>query len=448
MMNIILLSGGSGKRLWPLSNETRSKQFLKLMKNENSVYESMIQRVYRQIKASHDNANVVIATGKAQADLIKSQLNNKVDVVLEPERRDTFPAIALASSYFFYKRGMDLEDVLLVLPVDPFADKEYFEILLEMEKVVRSNIAKISLMGIKPTYPSAKYGYITPKQDPVANNFSCTKVASFHEKPSEEYAEQLIQNGAVWNGGVFAFRLGYLIDKIREYVDFNSYEELESKYSELPKISFDYEIVEKELSIAMVEYQGVWKDLGTWNTLTEVMDETSIGKVIVSEDCINTHVINELDIPIIVLGGRDLIVAASPDGILISDKHQSSYLKPYVDTIHQRPMYEERRWGEYKVIDYVEYPDGTLSLTKHLIIKAGKKISYQSHYLRDEVWTFVDGFGELTIDGHVTKVKRGDVVSIGIGTKHTVKANSDSDLRFIEVQIGSELSESDIRKYD
>lgn len=447
-MNIILLSGGSGKRLWPLSNETRSKQFLKLMKNENSKFESMIQRVYRQIKASNINANILIATGKTQVDLIKSQLDNKVDVVLEPERRDTFPAIALASSYLFYKKGLDPKDVILVLPVDPYADKEYFDILIEMENVVRCNIAKMSLMGIKPTYPSAKYGYITPKHNQVINNTLCTLVDSFHEKPTEEYAEQLIQNGAVWNGGVFAFQLGYLLNIARKYVNFNTYEELEKKYSELPKISFDYEIVEKEQSIAMVEYKGMWKDLGTWNTLTEVMDESSLGKVIVSENCENTHVINELDIPIIVLGGKNLIVAASPDGILVSDKHQSSYLKPYVDTIHQRPMYEERRWGEYKVIDYVEYPDGTLSLTKHLIIKAGKKISYQSHYLRDEIWTFVDGFGELTIDGIVTKVKRGDVVSIKIGTKHTVKADPDSDLRFIEVQIGSELSESDIQKYE
>jgi mannose-1-phosphate guanylyltransferase len=438
-MNIILLSGGSGKRLWPLSNETRSKQFLKLLKDENGNSESMVQRVYRQIKEASIDANIVVATGKSQLDSIRSQLGNAVDVVLEPERRDTFPAIALSCTYLAYEKSMNSDEVVLVLPVDPYAELEYFMTLIKMEKVIHDRNANIALMGIKPTYPSAKYGYIIPNKD-------ATFVEKFQEKPTEQYAEELIRNGAMWNGGVFAFKLGYLMDIIKKYTAFNSYEELEKQYHNLPKISFDYEVVEKESSIAMVEYKGIWKDLGTWNTLTEVMDDNKLGKVILADNCDNTHVINELDIPITVLGAKNIVVAASPDGILISDKRESSYLKTYVDDIHQRPMFEERRWGEYKVLDYVAYEDGTSSLTKSLFINAGKFISYQSHSIRDEIWTVVDGTGDLLIDGHVRNVRRGDVAYITKCQKHAVRATT--DLRMIEVQIGVELVESDIERYE
>lgn len=437
-MNIILLSGGSGKRLWPLSNETRSKQFLKLLKDEEGKAESMVQRVYRQIKEASIESNIVVATGKSQIDSIRSQLGSNVDVVLEPERRNTFPAIVLSCAYLAYKKHINMNEAVIVLPVDPFADLNYFKALKEMERKIIDGTPNLVLMGIKPTYPSAKYGYIIPAGEGAVDRFQ--------EKPQENYAAKLIEEGAMWNGGVFAFKLGYLMNIARNYIDFTSFEEIEAKYGDLPKISFDYEVAEKEKSIAMVEYRGQWKDLGTWNTLTEVMDSNTLGNVILANSCSNTHVINELAIPVTVLGVNNAVVAASPDGILISDKNESSYLKPYVDNIHQRPMYEERQWGEYKVLDYVAYRDGTSSLTKSLFIKAGSSISYQSHTIRDEIWTIVDGSGDLLIDGNVRNVKRGDVAYIAKGQKHSIKALT--DLSIIEVQIGLELTESDIERHD
>jgi mannose-1-phosphate guanylyltransferase len=437
-MNIILLSGGSGKRLWPLSNETRSKQFLKVLKDTKGQPESMIQRVYRQIRETSPESNILVATGKSQIDSIKSQVGNKVDVVLEPERRDTFPAIILSCSYLAYEKGLNEDEAVIVMPVDPYADTGYFESLKKMEELINKGTANIVLMGIKPTYPSAKYGYIVPNQD--------GSVERFQEKPSEEYAQKLIQEGAMWNGGVFAFKLNYILNIAKKYADFSSFEEIKAKYSDLPNISFDYEVVEKEKSIGMVEYSGTWKDLGTWNTLTEVMESSTLGYVILADTCHDTNVINELSIPITVLGINNAVIAASPDGILVTDKHESSYLKPYVEKIHQRPMYEEREWGEYKVLDYVAYGDGTSSLTKSLYIKAGKSISYQSHAIRDEIWTIVDGTGDLLIDGHVRNVRRGDVAYIVKGQKHAIRAIT--DLRLIEVQIGLELVETDIQRYD
>lgn len=445
-MNIILLSGGSGKRLWPLSNETRSKQFLKLLKSDTLDAESMVQRVYRQIRTAGIDAHIVVATSKTQVDSIRSQLGHCVDIVQEPERRDTFPAIVLACCYLALEKQVSPEEVVVVLPVDPYAELHYFHTLQRMETIVQEGLANMALMGIRPTYPSEKYGYIISEGIKTHKTIEYRSVTSFQEKPSEDMALHLIGKGALWNGGVFAFKLKYVMDIVRNLLAFSTFSDVYHQYDQLTKISFDYAVVEKEPSIAMVEYDGIWKDLGTWNTLTEVMDDCSIGKVIMDEKCSNTHVINELDIPIAILGGNSLIIAASPDGILVSDKHQSSYLKPIVDEIKQRPMYEERRWGEYRVLNYMSFSDDNLSLTKHMFVRADKEISYQSHASRDEIWIVIDGSCYLVIDGNTRIMHRGDVAYIQKGMKHAVKAIS--DLHFVEVQIGSELSEADIERFD
>lgn len=440
-MNIILLSGGSGKRLWPLSNNARSKQFLKLLPKEDGEKESMVQRIYRQICQMNMDARVTIATSAAQVDSIRSQLGNKVDVVTEPERRDTFPAIILAAAYLHNEKKCALEEPVIVIPVDPYTEQGYFETIQKMEQAVREDAADIVLMGIRPTYPSEKYGYILPKEKPKSEYI---EVKGFVEKPGLLQAKEMIAEGALWNGGVFAFRLGYLIRKIESIFGSISFQELRERYHELKKISFDYEVVEKANSIAVVPFCGVWKDLGTWNTLSEEID-TDTGMVIRGEGTTNTQIINELDIPLVALGVKDMIIAASPDGILITGKNESSYMKPYVDVLEQGPMYEERRWGSYKVIDYVTYSDGRKSLTKHMEIAAGKKISYQSHKKRDEIWTIVDGTGILLLDGHTRNVKRGDVAYITAEMKHALCAVT--DLHMIEVQIGPELEEEDIVHY-
>ena len=302
-MNIVLLSGGSGKRLWPLSNDSRSKQFLKLLKNEQGEYESMVQRVYGQIRKAGIDAHIVVATGSSQVDSIRGQLGKNVDVVVEPERRDTFPAIALASVYLAMEKKMDTDEVVLVLPVDPYADIEYFHIMTRMEEAVKAGIAQMVLMGIHPTYPSEKYGYIVPEENAVQKAGAVAwPVKCFQEKPSLEKAQMLLEEGALWNGGVFAFKLGYLLDIVRTYEDFEkagTFENFRSHYGNLKKISFDYEVVERADSVAMVPYDGKWKDLGTWNTLAEEIGASSIGHVLLGEGTENTTVINETSLPIV-----------------------------------------------------------------------------------------------------------------------------------------------------
>lgn len=443
-MRIILLSGGSGKRLWPLSNSTRSKQFIKLLPSPGGDRESMVQRVVRQLKESGLDESITVATGVSQRDAIINQLGDGISVVTEPERRDTFPAIALACSYLAYEEQCPAEETVVVMPCDPYTEHGYFETIKHMVDAVGNDVAELVLMGVKPTYPSSKYGYVVPAaNDEEAGIY---KVSRFTEKPDVSAAGKLISEGAFWNGGVFAFRLGYMIDIVHRYINAGTFTEILTWYGGFPKISFDYEVVEKAGSVAVVPFAGKWKDLGTWNTLTDELEENAIGNVVLDRESENTHVVNELDLPIMCIGTRNLVVAASYDGILVSEKSKSEHIKAYADRLQCRPMYEERRWGEYKVIDTVSCPDGYKTLAKQLRIKAGKDISYQVHRHRDEVWTFIDGEGMLVLDGEVTKIGRGDTVCIKKGMRHAVKAIT--DLRFIEVQSGNLLAEEDIERFD
>lgn len=439
-MHIILLSGGSGKRLWPLSNSARSKQFLKVLPQPNGDYESMAQRVWRQITDVGIAQSTVIATSSNQVDMIHSQLGESVNLVIEPERRDTFPAIALACAYLKHEKKCSSDDVVVVIPVDPFVEASFFETFAKLEKVLNSGCADIALIGVPPTYPSEKYGYIIP----TATDGTESQVKRFKEKPTEAEAKDLMDSGAFWNCGVFAFKLGYVMDIAHKNVPFESFIELRSAYSQLKKISFDYEVVEKAENITVVPYDGFWKDLGTWNTLSEHMGKNIMGNVSMTESCDNTHVVNELDIPVVVMGINNAIVAVSNDGILISDKFESGKLKDVVASMEQRPMFEERRWGWYKVLDYASYKDGKNALTKRLMLKAGKNLSYQLHHQRHEVWTIITGKGELILDDQLMPVKAGDVFSIPAGMKHSLKANEDIEL--IEVQSGDDLIEEDIER--
>ncbi|MBE5883507.1 MAG: cupin domain-containing protein [Lachnospiraceae bacterium] len=430
-MNIILLSGGSGKRLWPLSNDVRSKQFIKLFKDDKGEYESMVQRVYRQITAVDADATVTIATGKSQVSAIRNQLNDKVAVCVEPCRRDTFPAIALAVAYLHDEKGVGLQEAVAVCPVDPYVSNSYYESVKKLGTLVEQGDANITLMGIEPTYPSEKYGYIIPM-----TSDSVSAVKEFKEKPDVSTAERYIEQGALWNAGVFAFKLGYLLEKVHSMIDFTDYRDLYAKYDTLEKISFDYAVVEKETDIQVLRYEGAWSDVGTWNMMAEVMADATQGNVILDNTCSNTNVVNELDIPILCMGCKNMVIAASCDGILVSDKESSSYMKPYVEKLGEDVRFAEKSWGSYTVIDAQ-----STSLTIKVTLHAGNQMKYHSHERRDEVWTVVEGTGRTIVDGMEQVVRPGDVVTIAAGCKHTLIA--DTDMSVIEVQVGSEISQAD-----
>ena len=446
-MQLVLLSGGSGKRLWPLSNNARSKQFLPLLEKEDGTMESMVQRVVRQAQEANLTTDITLATNASQLDIITNQLGDSVSVVTEPERRDTFPAIALVASYLYLVKKCPEEEVVVIMPCDPYTEIGYFETIGRMAECVKQNIAELVLMGITPTYPSEKFGYVVPKGT-INNNLQTISwpVARFTEKPTVEVAKELLKQNSFWNGGVFAFRLGYIMNIVRKYITSDSFEDTYSRYSEFPKISFDYEVAEKAQSVAVVPFNGQWKDLGTWNTLTDELRTSVLGNAVMGSHCENTHVINELQNPIFVDGLKDVVIAACPDGILVCGKDYAEDIKKSVENLTPRPMYEERRWGTYRVLDDAVYPDGHHALTKSITLKAGKNISYQIHHHRAETWTFTQGEGIFVINGVEHRVKAGDTVHIPVEHYHAIKALT--ELTFIEVQCGNPLVEEDIERFE
>lgn len=435
-MNVILLSGGSGKRLWPLSNDIRSKQFIKIFKNEDDEYESMLERMYKNIKKVNNKSIITIATSQTQVSTINNQIGNDVGISIEPCRRDTFPAIALATAYLHDVKKISLEESVVVCPVDPYVDNDYFIALENLYELAKNSKYNLSLMGLNPTYPSEKYGYIIPE-----NKEKISKVKIFKEKPNIETAKEYIKQGALWNGGIFAYKLKYVLDIAHEIIDFKDYYDLFNKYETLEKISFDYAVVEKERNIQVMRFEGKWKDLGTWNTLTEAMDEKIFGKGIENDKCENTHIINELNVPILCMGLKNVVVAASSEGILVADKVQSSYIKPFVENINQQIMFAEKSWGSYRVIDVQEN-----SLTILVTLNPKNHMKYHSHNFRDEVWTIISGTGKAIVDGVEQIVKPGDVITMKSGSKHTIIA--EDELKIIEVQLGKDINVNDKHEFE
>lgn len=398
----------------------------------------MIQRVCRQIGAVIPDAEITITAGKRQISSILSQVGDKASVCAEPACRDTFPAIALAAAYLASEKGLDVNEPVVVCPVDPYTDDAYFKVLRDLATAVRQGENNLYLLGVRPTYPSEKYGYIMPGEFRTGN---CRSVAAFKEKPTAAQAQEYISQGALWNCGVFAFRLGYLLNIVRQWIPSTTYWDVYRQYEKLEKISFDYAVVEKERRIVCMEYSGAWKDIGTWNTMAEEMAEATVGHVISNDTCESTTVINELSIPVLCMGMKDAIVVVSGDGILVSSKRESSNIKPLVEELDEQIRYAEKSWGSFTVLDVQEH-----CMTIKILLRPGRQLTYHRHEHRDEVWTVISGRGHTIVDGMEEAIKPGDVIAMAAGCKHTVKA--ETELQLIEVQVGEEIDVADKEKFD
>lgn len=443
MLNVVLLSGGSGTRLWPLSNGARSKQFLKVLRDDEGKPESMVQRTVRLIRRENKDVNITIATSASQVDAIEMQVPKPYELSVEPERRDTAPAIMLAAANVAWKQGAEPSSTVVVMPIDTYADPAYYANVQQLDAAVQADAADIVLLGVEPTYPSEKYGYIVPK----TTGSSVWPVARFTEKPDQQEARKLISQGALWNCGVFAFKLSYLLTLISYFAQETTYEGLRGAYQTLPKNSFDYEVVEKAKGVAVVPCSGTWKDLGTWNTLCEELAEPTAGRVWLDKPtCSNVHVINETDIPVVVSGMKNAVIVATLDGILVSDKAASSHIKSLVTEASQdRPMYERRRWGEYKVLENSQLEDGAETLVLSVTLNRGQQFYYQRHQYRTETWYVKSGEGKFVLDGKVNRIQAGDIVRALPGQMHALYA--DVDIKLVETQMGSPLDLNDIERF-
>ena len=439
-MYYVLLSGGSGKRLWPLSSDTRPKQYLKLVNKERNSMEScsMLQRVWEQLADAGMAENTVITASENQLELIKSQVKPK-GIVLEPEARDTFPAVMLSCAYLYSNMGASMEDYAALLPVDPYTEAKYFEAVKQLEGVVKKTQAEVGLLGVVPTFPATKYGYILPKEEKQ----DYMEVKGFVEKPTEERAEELLGQDALWNCGVFCVKIGDILQRAVYYGVGTEYKEMFEQYQKLPKISFDYEVLQKAERLVAVKFEGFWKDLGTWDAMAEQINTDTIGNVILDETCMDTQVINELEIPVTVMGAKNMVVVASKDGILVADKNEAARVKEVTASIEYKAKFEERRWGTLETLH--ESTDGGVStLTRKIKIYEGMNSSYHFHQERDEIWTVLNGKGELILEGNKMLLGPGKAICIRKNQRHAIKALS--DFEYIEMHVGTKVGNEDINR--
>ncbi|WP_248929941.1 sugar phosphate nucleotidyltransferase [Paenibacillus hamazuiensis] len=280
-MKIILLSCGSGNRLWPMSSDNRPKHPLQPLTDESGKPASMLQRIWRQLVKRCLHKYTVIVTEANQRETIFEQLGNGVDLVLEPAQRDTFPAVLLAVAYLHSRRGLHPDETVLVLPVDGMADEPFYETVFQLPEAVKRSGARLGLLGVKPTHPSDKYGYLVPESKPSRSQPEhMVEVSRFREKPSKDEAESLISAGSMWNCGVFCFQARYVLERLESLSLPVSYGELLQVYSTMAKMSFSYAVVEKERRLVSLVYDGTWKDLGIWGSPTGVMRSQTIGPVV------------------------------------------------------------------------------------------------------------------------------------------------------------------------
>jgi mannose-1-phosphate guanylyltransferase len=436
-MQIILLSGGSGKRLWPLSNEIRSKVFLKLLPSEDGRRQSMIQRVCGQLDKVGLLPSTTIITNKSQVEITHNHIGEQIPIIAEPYKRGTFMAIGLAASYLYSQLQADVDETICVIPVDSFVESEFYELLCQLPGILAQSGADLALIGAIPNRPSSQYGYIVPK---ITGGKDYWHVSTFVEKPSEQIAVSLIKENALWNCGVFAFSLSFMLACLVNKGLPTEYKDLLDRYELFSETSFDEEVVEKIQHAVVVPYDKAWRDLGDWRILTNYLEHDVIGHGQISADSLHTHLINELMYPIHVIGVSNIIVAASPDGILVANKNKSNQIK-HILKDSQTPMYEEKRWGIIRVLDHHTTSDLEI-LTKKVEMRSGKNTSYHRHQKRREVWTIISGTGEFIIEGVSHSLHTGDVVQIPNGTTHAVKAIT--ALEYIEIQIGTQLLADDI----
>ncbi|QHW32047.1 cupin domain-containing protein [Paenibacillus rhizovicinus] len=437
-MRIVLLSGGSGKRLWPLSNEIRSKIYLKLLPSEDGGKESMIQRVCRQLEEAGLLPYSSIVAHHSQAEITQNHVGSRILFHAEPHRRGTFAAVALAASYLHARQLAAADETICVLPVDLFVESEFFRLLHAFPDVLAQSGADLGLLGTTPKHPSSQFGYIVPQPTDKGDHTSQAYAAvdQFIEKPNEEAARRLIDKQALWNCGVFAFPLSFMLSSLQSKGLPVDYEDLLDRYEQLPEVSFDVEIVEKTQRRAVIAYDQAWRDLGDWNALPDYLGSPVIGQGEISSDSVHTHVVNELACPIHVIGLSNVIVAASADGILVASKDKSNQIKQRL-TDGQQPRFGEKRWGTYHVLDDAKTDAESETLTQKVTLLPGKNTSYHLHRKRTETWIILSGTGEFLLDAAHMQIQAGDVLRIPAGSKHAVKAIT--PLTFIAVQIGENL---------
>jgi mannose-1-phosphate guanylyltransferase len=439
-MKILLLSGGAGRRLWPLSNKVRSKQFLQLLSTKDNKRESMLQRMCRQLDEANLLSLTSIITSQNQEELIRNQLGSEISIVCEPRPKGTFSAIALAIAYLNSKHEEGLEEAVCVMPVDAFVDQSFFQLIKKIPDILKHSHSELIHIGVHPKFPSDQFGYIVPETTNINKEYY--PIRSFIEKPVRTKAVELIKNNALWNCGVYGFPMKFMLEVMREKGLPFQFDPFLATYQNLPKLSFDVAVAEHCKRSIVMPFQGHWQDIGTWSAFSEQLISPIWGPGELCKDSVNTHIINELPQPVHVIGISDSMIVAGPDGILVADKSKSSEIKGKIKD--ECPRYAEKRWGSYKILEVTSKADTLQSITLVVNVLPNKNCSYHYHQHKKEIWTIISGSGKVILNNKIQFIKAGDVLQIQRGVKHAVKAVT--PLKYVQVQIGDKVSERDITR--
>lgn len=450
-MKNLILCGGVGSRLWPLSRTYMPKQFYPLI-NGKSLFEKTVLRNQKSCDS------VLLATNKDQLDLARDQLlTYNIDIeggVLEPCGRNTAPAIALTCL------GLDKDDVVLVSPSDHLIsdEVEYNRVLNRAKELAQDG--HLVTFGITPNYPETGFGYIEAKDEDVT---------SFKEKPTIDVAKEYIEKGNYyWNSGMFCFKAGVFLEELEKYspkvyltcVDvYNNCDKsmVEPSYDSMmniPSISIDYAVMEQSDKVKVVPSDIGWSDLGSFDSLyKELYNPAKENALLGSEDSILLSSTNNLIIgnkrKISCVDVEDLLIVDSEDALLIAKRGSSQKVKEVVGKLKEEdssllvsPVTVKRPWGSYTVLQ-----DTPSFKVKRLEVSPGKKLSLQLHKKRQEHWTIVEGLAGVTIGEKLHKLSRNETAYIPAGEKHRLENIGQKKLVIIETQIGSYFGEDDIIRF-
>jgi mannose-1-phosphate guanylyltransferase len=404
--------------------------FLELLPAPEGGTESMIGRVSRQLNHAGLDESVLFVTSREQLALTQRHTGNRYPVIGEPHKRGTFTAAALGALYLYSTGKAKPEDILCVAPADMFADDGFFRLFHHFTDTLAASQAELALLGTRPVHPSDQYGYIIPGEWSIDGY---APVLSFEEKPCPAKAEELLRNKALWNCGVFAFPLHFMLSHLKQMGLPTDFPAFRDQYPGFPVRSFDKEVAEHSTKAVVLRHEGEWRDLGSWETLTAQLSSTVIGAGGIWGHSRDTHIVNELDLPLHVIGVSGIVAIGSPEGILIADKLAANVIKEILQESSAEPRYGETGWGSFTVLDRTA-TGSTLAVTLKLSLLPDHEMPEMSCQHSSKRWMILSGDGEVVLNGLAAPAQTGEIYTIARGERHAIKAFG--GMKLIEIRIG------------